>query len=70
MNPPDLSNLRTVRQLCEEFPQLFTEGRLRWWIFNAENNGFAPCLFRKGRRVFIDKAALTNWLNSQGEQPI
>ena len=60
-----LESLRTVRQLCEEYPQLFTEGRLRWLIFNADANGFADCIVRMGRRVFIDKAALTTWLRSQ-----
>ena len=60
-----LDGLRTVRQLCEEYPKLFTEGRLRWLIFNADTNGFADCIVRMGRRVFIDTTALTGWLKRQ-----
>lgn len=59
---PGLERLRTVRQMCEEYPNLFTEGRLRWLIFNAEENGFSSCVVRMGRRVFIDTGAVTTWL--------
>lgn len=65
----NLDKLRTVSQLCEEFPHLFTEGRLRWLIFNAEENGFSNCVIRMQRRVFIDTEALTSWIsdNDQGD---
>ena len=60
--PPRLGDLRSVRQLCEEYPQLFTEGSLRWLIFNAERNGFARCVIRTGRKVLIDQTQLRIWL--------
>ena len=60
--PPRLNDLRSVRQLCEEYPQLFTEGGLRWLIFNAEKNGFARCVIRTGRKVLIDETQLRVWL--------
>ncbi len=63
--PPRLNDLKTVKQLCEEFPQLFTEGGLRWLIFNAESNGFQRCIIRRGRRVFIDQTQLRIWLDGQ-----
>ncbi len=62
MKLPELQQLKTVRQLCEEYPHLFTEGSLRWIIFNADINGFAPCIVRIGRRLFIDLNALQGWL--------
>lgn len=65
---PQLKHLRSVRQLCEQYPNLFTEGRLRWLIFNADQNGFGACVVRMGRRVLIDTEALTAWLAKQRSQ--
>ena len=62
MHHPRLDRLRSVHQLCAEYPHLFTKGSLRWLIFNADINGFKPCIIRIGRRVFIDLDALQQWL--------
>ena len=62
MRHPRLDRLRSVRQLCDEFPGLFTEGSLRWLIFNADINGFGVCIIRRGKRVFIDLDVLQEWL--------
>ena len=59
---PQLHHLKTVKQLCIDYPGVFTEGSLRWLIFNAEHNGFASCIIRMGRRLFIDLPALRQWL--------
>ena len=59
---PDLKSLRTVKQLCVEYPHLFTEGALRWWIFNRQRNKFDRCIIRIGRRLYIDLEALKAWL--------
>ena len=59
---PELQHLRTVRQLCEEYPQIFTEGSLRWWIFRREYNGFSHCIVRIGKRLYIDLRMLRQWL--------
>ena len=40
MRHPRLNRLRSVHQLCVEYPHLFTSGSLRWLIFNADINGF------------------------------
>ena len=61
--PLQLDDLKTVRQLCEQYPHLFTEGSLRWLIFNAQSNGFAPCIIRAGRRLLIDVQALRRWMD-------
>lgn len=60
--PPQLDDLKTVKQLCQEYPHLFTEGSLRWLIFNGETNGFAACIIRAGRRVLIDVQGLRQWM--------
>ena len=54
-------NILTVSQLAELNPA-FSEATIRWWIFNAETNGFSRCLVRIGGRVFIDRATFEQWL--------
>ena len=62
MRKPRLDRLRSVKQICAEYPNLFTKGGLRWLIFNADINGFDACIFRIGKRVYIDLDALQEWL--------
>lgn len=59
-------NLRTVSQFCDENPA-FTEGGMRWQIFNENQNGLAACgaIVRMGRRVLIDVDRFFIWLDSQ-----
>jgi len=57
----NLHNLISVSQLVAESPT-FTEAMLRWWIFNANTNGFHKCLIKIGGRVFIDRLAFEEWL--------
>jgi hypothetical protein len=54
-------NALSVAQLAELNPA-FSEATIRWWIFNAETNGFNRCLIRIGGRVFIDRSAFEAWL--------
>ena len=44
-------NLKTVPSFAAESP--FTEGQIRWFIFNAQSNGLAAAaaVVRVGRRV-------------------
>lgn len=58
---PELQHLKTVRQLAEEYPHLFTEPALRWLIFNRKTNGFDRCILRVGKRIFIDTRQLEAW---------
>lgn len=58
----EFRSILTVSQVAELNPA-FSEATLRWWIFNAERNGFSRCLIRIGGRVYIDRAAFDEWLN-------
>lgn len=60
----DFRELRTVKQLAEEAPFL-TEGKLRWWIFNADTNGFGKVMIKVDGRVYIDMARFNKWLEDQ-----
>lgn len=58
----------TVRQLAAEAP-FVTEAKLRWWIFNAEQNGFGQALLKVGGRVYIDREGFNRWLENQRLTP-
>lgn len=63
--------LKTVAAFAAEQP--FSEGSVRWWIFQAKENGLEKtgAIVRIGRRVYIDTVAFDAWLVSQnpGLQP-
>lgn len=50
----------TVRQFSERHPA-FSEGSLRWLIFNSgdprRNVDLSPAIIKVGRRVYLDEAA-------------
>ena len=58
-------NLKTVATFAANGP--YTENQIRWWIFNAANNGMAEhcVVVRIGRRVYIDEDAFERWVDSQ-----
>ncbi len=58
--------LSTVHQFCEHHP-VFTEGGLRYYIFNAETNGLqkSGAIVRLGRRVLINEDKFFNWVEAQ-----
>lgn len=58
-----LENLMTVKQLATAYPA-FTESMIRWWIFNADRNGFNACIIRVQGRVLIDRQAFERWLEA------
>jgi hypothetical protein len=64
-------DITTVQQFCERNPA-FTEGAVRWHIFNAENNGLeaAGAIVRIGRRVYLDAEKFINTLigDQEGEK--
>lgn len=63
------SQLRSVRRFSEERAQTggFTEGAVRWQLFNAEKNGLAQsgAIVRVGRKIFIDPTRYDAWLEGQ-----
>lgn len=65
----NFANLRTVKQLAAENPA-FTEGSLRWLVFNAASNGFDTAIVRVGRRVLIDVPKLNDWLEANRAVPL
>ena len=63
---PQSRNVSTVKQFCVRNPA-FTEGGVRWQIFNEETNGLAEsgAIIRMGRRVLIDEDRFFDWLDRQ-----
>jgi hypothetical protein len=58
-------NLKSVAKLASSGP--FSEGQLRWWIFNAEQNGLAAsgAIVRVQRRIYVDVDAFERWIQAQ-----
>lgn len=58
-------NLKSVADFAEATP--FTEHQLRYWIFQAEQNGLkkAGAVVRVGRRVYIDTEGFERWIAAQ-----
>jgi len=61
-----LSELMTIRQFSEKFPA-FSQGNLRWLIFQSPLNGLeaSGCLIRVGRRILISPSRFWSWLESR-----
>jgi len=60
-------NLKTVPNFAAESP--FTEGQIRWFIFNAQSNGLAAAaaVVRVGRRVYLDGDKFETWIDRQNQ---
>ena len=58
-------NLKTVPEFAAGGP--FSEGQIRWFIFNAPSNGLsaADAVVRVGRRVYVDTDKFDGWIDSQ-----
>lgn len=63
-------NLRTISQFCEQYPA-FTQGSVRWHVFNAADNGLDDlgAIVRVGRRVYIDVDLFFKWIEKQQDTP-
>ena len=48
----------------------FTEGSLRWLLFNREENGFNRCVVRVGRKLLIDEVEFVAWLRDKREAKV
>ena len=60
--PFDFRDLRTVEQIAEANPYACPPARVRWWIEQADLNGFHACLVRVGRTVLIHEPRFNRWL--------
>jgi len=58
--------IHTVAQFAEKYPA-FSQGSLRWMIFQRDSNGLADsgALLWTGRTVRIDALAFFRWLRAQ-----
>ena len=54
----------TVKQFSSRNPA-FSEGSLRWLLFNARENKLEAAVVRVGRRVLIDEDRFFAWLDRQ-----
>lgn len=61
-----LNKFCTVRQLANYYPA-FTEGSIRWLIFNEMSNGFNQCIRRLGRKILIDLDQFELWIGQQNK---
>ena len=61
-------NLQTVAAFASAGP--FTQNQLRWYIFNASQNGLAEAgaLVRVQRRIYIDTDKFDAWIDAQNTQ--
>jgi len=57
----------TVKQTAERYPA-FTEGAIRFLIFNRERNGFAPVVRKLGKKIILDEAAFVEWIERGADQ--
>ena len=57
--------LSSVRNLPDKYPGAgFSESGIRWWIFNEEENDFAECVIRIGRKILIDLDRFDGWIEA------
>lgn len=63
-----MRDLKSVAEFAKA--TAFSEGQLRWWIFEAERNGLARDggVVRIGRRVYIDTQGFERWISSQNPE--
>jgi len=65
-----IPNLATVRTLAQQYPDVITEGGLRWEIFNKDKNGLGEsgAILKRGRKILIDTNRYFDWLYSQNQK--
>lgn len=73
MQEPNSRTLLTIKHFSDKHPA-FTQGSLRFLIFNAESrhtsrgliagNGLHVALVRLGRKVMIDESRFFDWLDA------
>lgn len=66
-----LENLFEPREIADRYPGLFTAKQLEWMIRNRRRSGLDCALVKVHRKIFIDKVAFEEWLESHrcGEPP-
>jgi len=55
----------SIKNLPTLYPDAgFTENSIRWWVFNAKENGFESCIKKVGRKILIDLDEFEKWLDN------
>lgn len=54
----------TVAQLAQRYPA-FSEGSIRWLIFNSSTNGFNKVVRKIGRKVIINLQDFREYIEEQ-----
>lgn len=64
-----MPNLETVRTFAQKYPDVITEGGLRWEIFNKDKNGLkeSGAILKRGKKILIDVDRYFDWLYSQSQ---
>ena len=57
----------TVAQMSQRFPA-FTQGSIRWLIFNEKDNGFSKVIRRIGRKVIINLQEFKKYIEEQSQK--
>lgn len=64
-----VQHLYTIRQFSDRH-EAFSEGSLRWLVFNATSNGFRDAFVRIGRRVLVDEDSFFQIVRQQNDLPV
>lgn len=62
----NLSEFRSVDQLCNEYPDLITKSALRWALRFREQNGLDQHVSKLGKKFIIHVPGFTGWLMRKG----
>jgi hypothetical protein len=63
-------NLQRPARYVADSNGTLTEGQVRWWIHNADQNGLAAAgaIIRVGRCIFLDVDAMDRWFAAQTQK--
>ena len=59
--------LSTIKQFSGKYPA-FSEGSLRYLVFNARQNGIDSAVLRVGKKLLIDEERFFVWLDALNEK--
>lgn len=62
-NPTQLDDIVSPKQLVEERPDLFTLGRIKWYVNMRESNGLseAGAVLRVGKSFHLVRTPFLDW---------
>lgn len=63
----DSDEYLTVAQLSERYPA-FTQGSIRWLIFNGKSNGFNKVVRKIGRKVVLKLSDFKKYIEEQTQK--